>query len=105
MLVDAQKQTVGTGAVSAFGLSHYGNSLFCPKQPRFRNTCEKCGLASRPTLHRAGELTAIWVPDPGHEAVRDLVRARDAAMEDLREKRQHLQAFLLRHGRIYPGLN
>src|SRR5829696_504699 len=29
---------------------------------------------------------------------------RDAAMEDLREKRQPLQAFLLRHGRIYPGL-
>ncbi|MBB3393579.1 transposase [Rhizobium sp. BK060] len=55
-------------------------------------------------LHRAGELTAIWVPDSGHEAVRDLVRAREAAMQDLREKRQHLQAFLLRHGRIYPGL-
>ena len=55
-------------------------------------------------LHRAGELTPIWVPDPGHEAIRDLVRAREAAMEDLREKRQHLQSFLLRHGRIYPGL-
>jgi transposase len=34
-------------------------------------------------LHRAGELTTIWVPDPGHEAIRDLVRAREAAMEDL----------------------
>jgi transposase len=55
-------------------------------------------------LHRAGELTAIWVPDPLHEAIRDLVRAREAAMEDLREKRQQLQSFLLRHGRIYPGL-
>jgi transposase len=55
-------------------------------------------------LHRAGELTAIWVPDSGHEAIRDLVRAREAGMEDLREKRQHLQSFLLRHGRIYPGL-
>jgi len=44
-------------------------------------------------LHRAGELTTIWVPDPGHEAIRDLVRAREAAMEDLREKRQHLQSF------------
>ncbi len=55
-------------------------------------------------LHRAGELTTIWVPDPGHEAIRDLVRAREAAMEDLREKRQQLQSFLLRHGRIYPGL-
>jgi transposase len=55
-------------------------------------------------LHRAGELTAIWIPDPEHEAIRDLVRAREAAMADLREKRQHLQSFLLRHGRVYPGL-
>ena len=44
------------------------------------------------------------MPDLGHEAIRDLVRAREAAMEDLREKRQHLQSFLLRHGQRYPGL-
>ena len=55
-------------------------------------------------LHRAGELTRIWVPDPGHEAVRELVRAREAAMQDLRAKRQHhLHSFLLRHGRIFTG--
>jgi len=35
-------------------------------------------------LHRAGELTPVWVPDEAHEAVRDLVRAREAAMLDLR---------------------
>jgi transposase len=59
----------------------------------------------RVKTNRRDALTpAIWVPDSGHEAVRDLVRAREAAMEDLREKRQHLQAFLLRHGRLYPGL-
>jgi len=38
-----------------------------------------------------------------HEAVRDLVRARTAAMEDLHKKRQQLLSFLLRHGRIFPG--
>ena len=38
-----------------------------------------------------------------HEAVRDLVRARRAASEDLRRKRQQLLSFLLRHGRIYSG--
>src|SRR3954454_2983570 len=54
-------------------------------------------------LHRAGELTPVWVPDPGHEAMRELVRAREAAMEDLRAKRQHLQSFLLRHGRVFTG--
>ena len=30
-------------------------------------------------LHRAGELTPIWIPDAGHEAMRDLVRARATA--------------------------
>lgn len=54
-------------------------------------------------LHRAGDLTSIWVPDEAHEAVRDLVRARTTAMEMLQKHRQHLQAFLLRHGRIYSG--
>jgi len=53
-------------------------------------------------LLRAGELTAIWVPDEGHEAMRDLVRARHAAMEAVRRARQQLLSFLLRHGRIYP---
>ena len=54
-------------------------------------------------LHRAGELTGVWVPDAVHEAVRDLVRAREAAADDLRRKRQQLLSFLLRHGRIYDG--
>jgi transposase len=54
-------------------------------------------------LHRAGELTGVWVPDAVHEAVRDLVRAREAASDDLRRKRQQLLSFLLRHGRIYTG--
>jgi transposase len=54
-------------------------------------------------LHRAGELTGVWVPDTVHEAVRDLVRAREAAADDLRRKRQQLLSFLLRQGRIYSG--
>jgi transposase len=54
-------------------------------------------------LHRAGELTAVWVPDAAHEAMRDLVRARATADRVLGKARQHLQGFLLRHGRIYPG--
>ena len=54
-------------------------------------------------LHRAGELTAVWVPDDAHEAMRDLVRARATAVRVLGKARQHLQGFLLRHGRIYAG--
>jgi transposase len=52
---------------------------------------------------RAGELTGVWVPDAAHEAMRDLVRARSTAMRVAGKARQHLQGFLLRHGRIYPG--
>ena len=54
-------------------------------------------------MHRAGELTAVWVPDETHEAVRDLVRTRAMAIEDYRRKRQHISSFLLRHGRVYDG--
>ena len=51
---------------------------------------------------RAGQLTAVWVPDEAHEAMRDLVRLRAQAMRDLRKTRQHLLSFLLRHGLISP---
>jgi len=52
---------------------------------------------------RADQLTAVWVPDPRHEAMRDLTRGRGAAVEDLRSKRQQVSAFLLRLGRPYEG--
>ena len=54
-------------------------------------------------LFRAGELTAIYVPDEEDEAVRDLVRARDRAMVDQRKARQRLKGFLLRLGHRYLG--
>ena len=54
-------------------------------------------------LHRAGASTAVWVPDDAHEAMRDLIRARATAVRALSKARQHLQGFLLRHGRIYAG--
>ena len=48
--------------------------------------------------YRAGELTAVWVPDEAHEALRDLVRAREAAKTDQLRARHRLGKFLLRHG-------
>jgi transposase len=51
---------------------------------------------------RAGDLTAVWVPDQEHEALRDLVRAREAAKKDQLRARHRLQKFLLRHGRRAP---
>jgi transposase len=52
-------------------------------------------------VHRAGKLTAVWVPDAGHEAMRDLVRARLDAVHALRRARQQLSGFLLRQGCHY----
>ena len=48
--------------------------------------------------YRAGDLTAVWVPDPAHEAIRDLVRTREDAKQDQQRARQRLGKFLLRHG-------
>ncbi len=48
---------------------------------------------------RAGDLTPVWVPDAAHEALRDLVRAREAAKKDQLRARHRLAKFLLRHGR------
>jgi transposase len=55
-------------------------------------------------LHRAGELTEVWVPDAAREAMRDLVCARATAAKVLSKARQHLSGFLLRHGKIYSGV-
>jgi transposase len=48
--------------------------------------------------YRSGDLTAVWVPDEAHEALRDLVRAREAAKQDQLRARHRLSKFLLRHG-------
>lgn len=48
--------------------------------------------------YRAGDLTAVWVPDPAHEALRDLIRTREDAKQDQQRARQRLGKFLLRHG-------
>jgi transposase len=54
--------------------------------------------------YRAGELTPVWVPDASHEALRDLVRAREAAKKDQLKARHRLGKFLLRHGRRPEGI-
>jgi transposase len=74
-----------------------------PKRPGERVKTNRRDAVTLARLHRAGELTGVWVPDAVHEAVRDLVRAREAAADDRRRKRQQLLSFLLRHGRIYSG--
>jgi len=49
--------------------------------------------------YRAGELTPIYVPQQQQEALRDLVRAREAAKKDELRAKHRVTQFLLRHGR------
>jgi transposase len=73
-----------------------------PKRPGDKVKTNRRDAVSLAKLLRAGELTPVWVPDPRHEAMRDLTRARESAVMDLRSKRQQVSAFLLRQGRPYP---
>ena len=72
-----------------------------PKRAGDRVKTDRRDAASLAKLRRAGELTAVWVPDARHEAKRDLVRARLDAVRSLRRARQQLSGFLLRHGCHY----
>src|SRR6266571_873544 len=72
-----------------------------PKKPGDRVKTNRRDALNLAKLLRAGELTAVWVPDARHEAMRDLVRARLDAVHSLRRARQQLSGFLLRHGCHY----
>ena len=53
-------------------------------------------------LSRAGELRAVWIPEPADEAIRDLARAREDAVNARTQARHQLKSFLLRHELRYP---
>jgi len=74
-----------------------------PKKATDRVKTDRRDADQLARLYRAGELTAIHVPDQEDEAVRDLVRARTAAMVDQRQARNCLKGFLLRLGFRYAG--
>ena len=60
---------------------HRGGSLDDPRNQGDRVKINRREAVALAKLLRAGELTAVWVPDEGHEAMRDLVRARADAVE------------------------
>jgi transposase len=74
-----------------------------PRKPGDRVKNDHRDAVTLARLARAGELTAIWVPDVVHEAMRDVVRARHAANKDLKIARQRIQSFLLKYRAVYPG--
>lgn len=74
-----------------------------PRKPGERIKNDRRDAIALARLHRAGELTYVWVPDAMHEALRDLVRARHAACQDVRRDRIRIQAFLLRCNLRFDG--
>jgi transposase len=73
-----------------------------PRKPGDRVKTNRRDAVTLAKLLRADELTAVWVPDGSHEAMRDLVRARAAAVEAQRIHRQQVSGFMLKHGRVFP---
>lgn len=73
-----------------------------PKRGGDRIKTDKRDSIRLAELSEAGELHAIWVPDSSHEALRDLARAREDAVNARTQMRHQLRGFLLRHGVRYP---
>jgi len=74
-----------------------------PKKSGDRVKTDRRDSMSLARLLRAGELTAVWVPDDAQEALRDLTRAREDMKHLEKQVKQRLLAFLLRHGRSFAG--
>jgi transposase len=73
-----------------------------PRRAGVRVKTDRSDARNLARLHRAGELTAVRVPSPSEEALRDLVRTRGDLKSDQRIARQRIRSFLLRYGRHYP---
>ena len=69
-----------------------------PKKPGDRVKTDRRDALKLARSHRSGDLTAVWVPDEDSEALRDLVRQREAAKQDQLRARHRLTKFLLRYG-------
>jgi transposase len=88
-----QRQLTGLGAVCEVVASS-----LVPTKPGERIKTDRRDALKLARLYRSGELTAVWVPDEDHEALRDLTRAREDAREDLQRARHRLAKLLLRLG-------
>jgi transposase len=74
-----------------------------PRRPGVRVKTNRRDCLMLAKLLRAEELTPTWVPDAAHEAMRDLIRAREAVGADLQRCRQRIASFLLRQEIRYVG--
>lgn len=78
-------------------------SSLIPKKPGDKVKTDKRDAIKLAKLLKSEDLTPIYVPEPEDEAVRDLSRARETAMKDLKEAKYQLKALLLRNNIHYEG--
>jgi len=74
-----------------------------PKRSGDRVKTDKRDAVKLARLHRAGELTPVYIPEPTDEAIRDLCRARTDAVDDMKRSKHRMKSFLLRIGYRYQG--
>jgi transposase len=74
-----------------------------PKKAGDRVKTDRRDAMQRARLMRSGDLTPVYVPKVEDEAIRDLSRAREAAISDLKAAKCRLNALLLRHDIRYTG--
>ena len=74
-----------------------------PRRPGDRVKTDGRDCRQLAECSRAGQLSAVWIPDPSDEAIRDLARAREDAVNARVQARHQLKGFLLRHGVRYTG--
>jgi transposase len=91
------------GQLTALGVKCGGVApTFVPVKAGDRVKTDRRDALKLARSYRAGDLTAVWVPDAAHEALRDLVRSREAAKKDQLRARHRVGKFLLRQGRRPP---
>jgi transposase len=74
-----------------------------PHKPGDRVKTDRRDAMQLARLARSGDLTVVYVPKVEDEAIRDLSRAREDAIGDLKDAKFRLKAFLLRHDIRYTG--
>lgn len=74
-----------------------------PSKPGDKVRTDRRDARKLARLHRAGELTAVHIPDVEDEVIRDVCRGRTDAVQEVKRCKQQLLAFLLRNGYRYSG--
>jgi transposase len=98
---------VATGSIGISGKKDYDCWVVAPslipRKAGDRVKTNRRDAVQLARLARSGDLTAVSVPTVEDEAIRDLSRAREDTLSDLKDAKFRLKAFLLRHDSRYTG--